>query len=100
MSSEIRAQMEELDEIVSSFSSKLGEYVRMMGGKTNEVSQIVASLRSSWSGPSYEAFQRKMSAETEKMDDALRRGEELKKELDLISKQFADALATLRASGE
>ena len=100
MSSEIRAEIEELDVIVKNFSTKLGEYVHKMSYKTDEIINIVASLGESWSGSAYDTFKKKMYAETEKMSDALQCGENLKKELDKISAQFADALATLKESGE
>ena len=100
MSSEIRAQIEELDQIVNGFSTKLGNYIRDMGDQTNGINEIVAALGSSWSGSAYDSFKKKMYAETQKMSNALNRGENLKKELDEISAQFADALATLKESGE
>ena len=100
MSSEIRAQIEELDQIVKGFSGKLGAYVRSMNDGTNRINDIVYNLGSSWSGSLYETFKKKMFTETEKMNDALKRGDNLKRELDEISAQFADALATLRESGE
>ena len=100
MSSEIRAQIEELDQIVKGFSTKLGNYVRDMGDKTNGINEIVAALGSSWSGAAYDSFKKKMIIETEKMGEALKRGDNLKRELDEISAQFTDALATLRESGE
>ena len=100
MSSEIRAQIEELDEIVKGFSEKLGAYIRSMNDRTDQINDIVYNLASSWSGSLYDTFKKKMLAETSKMDDALKRGDNLKRELDDISAQFADALATLRESGE
>lgn len=100
MSSEIRAQIEEIDEIVKGFSEKLGAYIRSMNDRTDQINDIVYNLGSSWSGSLYDTFKKKMLAETSKMDDALKRGDNLKRELDDISAQFADALATLRESGE
>ena len=100
MSSEIRAQIEELDEIVKGFSEKLGAYIRSMNDRTDQINDIVYNLGSSWSGSLCDTFKKKMLSETSKMDDALKRGDNLKRELDDISAQFADALATLRESGE
>ena len=100
MSPEIRAQIEELDQIVKGFSTKLGDYVRDMGDQTKGIDEIVAALGKSWSGAAYDSFKKKMAVETEKMGEALKRGDNLKRELDEISSQFADALATLRESGE
>ncbi len=100
MSSEIRAQIEELDQIVKGFSTKLGDYVRDMDDQTKGINEIVVALGSSWSGAAYDSFKKKMLTETEKMGEALKRGDNLKRELDDISSQFADALATLRESGE
>ena len=100
MGTNISAQIEELDALVKDFSNRLGTYVGEMNEKTNEIGETIAVLGRFWSGSAYDSFRRKMLVETEKMGEALGRGENLKRELDEIALQFADALASLKESGE
>lgn len=100
MASEIRAQIEELDEIVKGFSNELGNYVDSMQRGTDGLNGVIAALAGTWQGSLYENFKRKMYAETSKMNEAMARGINLRRELDDISAQFADALATLKESGD
>lgn len=99
MASEIISQYEEVDRVVTGFSSRLGLYIQDMEQNVRNVSSHVSGLARVWEGSAADNFRQKMLGQLSVLSSSLERAGRLKTELDSISADLHEAVEELRQAG-
>ena len=95
----IIANTENIENVVSTFSKQLEDYVNKMNDEVSKLKTAVAGLKTGWDASDYKSFQESMDQKIQSISHELEASTKLKDYLNEVATQLKDFLDTLRAAG-
>lgn len=89
-------KFQEADKVVKSYANSVNDFKEHVNAEIRNMESTVSAMGRSWEGDLYDSFKQNMESHLGRMTSCTSGLNDLSEKLEVISKKFSEAIATLK----